>query len=82
MVAHAAILVFQHVMKLTMALIWDLLEHRHLFRARNLEHKLDDGYHLAEMQAVLGQSPLGFLARSESTLKYWDEIGLCRLPSE
>ncbi|KAK1143748.1 hypothetical protein N8T08_006149 [Aspergillus melleus] len=37
--------------------IWDLFEHRHLFRARNPEGKLDDAYHLAEMQAILGAPP-------------------------
>ncbi|KAF7169144.1 hypothetical protein CNMCM5623_001931 [Aspergillus felis] len=55
--------------------IWDLFEHRHLFRARNPEGKLDDGYHLAEMQAVLGDPPLEFLARSEKSLEFWDGNG-------
>lgn len=63
-------------MKLTMAKIWDLFEHRHLFRARITEDKLDDAYHLAEMQAVLGDPPPGFLARSERSLHFWDETGL------
>ncbi|RDL30360.1 uncharacterized protein BP5553_10238 [Venustampulla echinocandica] len=53
----------------------DLFEHRHLFRARNPEGKLDDGYHLAEMQAVLGDPPLRFLARSERSLQFWDKNG-------
>ncbi|GIK07106.1 hypothetical protein Aspvir_002761 [Aspergillus viridinutans] len=55
--------------------IWDLFEHGHLFRARNPEGKLDDGYHLAEMQAVLGDPPLEFLARSEKSLEFWDKNG-------
>ncbi|PLB50864.1 kinase-like protein, partial [Aspergillus steynii IBT 23096] len=55
--------------------IWDLFEHRHLFRARNPDHKLDDRYHLAEMQAVLGSPPLEFLARSERSRDFWDEKG-------
>ncbi|KAF4230465.1 hypothetical protein CNMCM8980_002688 [Aspergillus fumigatiaffinis] len=55
--------------------IWDLFEHRHLFRARNPEGRLDDGYHLAEMQAVLGDPPLEFLARSERSIEFWDENG-------
>jgi serine/threonine protein kinase len=57
--------------------IWDLFERRHLFRARNPERKLDDGYHLAEMQAVLGNPPLEFLAQSERSLQFWDKNGLC-----
>jgi hypothetical protein len=68
-------------MKLTVLEIWDLFEHRHLFRARNPEGRLDDGYHLAEMQAVLGDPPLEFLARSERSIEFWDENGLCSLPS-
>ncbi|KAL4934867.1 hypothetical protein BDV06DRAFT_217829 [Aspergillus oleicola] len=55
--------------------VWDLFEHRHLFRARNAERELDDGYHLAEMQAVLGNPPLEFLARSERSHLFWDENG-------
>ncbi|KAF7122249.1 hypothetical protein CNMCM5793_000206 [Aspergillus hiratsukae] len=55
--------------------IWDLFEHRHLFRARNPERKLDDGYHLAEMQVVLGDPPIEFLARSETSLEFWDKNG-------
>ncbi|KAJ5355463.1 uncharacterized protein N7496_012675, partial [Penicillium cataractarum] len=49
-------------------LIWDLFEHRHLFRARNAARELDDGYHLAEM------APVEFL-RSERSLLFWDESG-------
>lgn len=64
-----------------MAEIWDLFEHRHLFSARDPEGKLDDGYHLAEMQAVLGSPPPEFLARSESSLQFWDKTGLCNSPS-
>ncbi|KAJ5352948.1 hypothetical protein N7452_001922 [Penicillium brevicompactum] len=59
--------------------IWDLFEHRHLFRARNSARKLDDGYHLAEMQAVLGSPPAEFLARSERRCLFWDKNGLCKL---
>ncbi|KAL4780116.1 kinase-like domain-containing protein [Aspergillus varians] len=61
--------------------IWDLFEHRHLFRARNPEGKLDDGYHLAEMQAVLGDPPPEFLARSERSLQFWDEMGKWKGPA-
>jgi hypothetical protein len=64
-------------MELTVVKIWDLFEHRHLFRARNPKGKLDDGYHLAEMQALLGDPPLEFLARSERSLEFWDENGSC-----
>ncbi|KAJ9214878.1 hypothetical protein DTO166G4_3470 [Paecilomyces variotii] len=56
-------------------LIWDLFEHRHLFSARDPKGKLDDGYHLAEIQAVLGSPPPEFLARSESSLQFWDKTG-------
>ncbi|RDH36682.1 protein kinase-like protein [Aspergillus welwitschiae] len=55
--------------------IWDLFEHRHLFKARNDEGKLDDGQHLAEMQAVLGRPPAQFLARSERSPQFWDANG-------
>ncbi|KAB8213320.1 kinase-like domain-containing protein [Aspergillus novoparasiticus] len=55
--------------------IWDLFEHRHLFRARDPEGNLNDGYHLAEMQAVLGSAPPALLARSERSLQFWDENG-------
>ncbi|GKZ50394.1 hypothetical protein AbraIFM66951_003530 [Aspergillus brasiliensis] len=55
--------------------IWDLFEHRHLFRARNDEGRLDDGQHLAEMQAVLGRPPSQFLARSERSPQFWDAKG-------
>lgn len=64
--------------ELTMTEIWDLFEHRHLFRARNPERILDDEYHLAEMQAVLGSPPPEFLARSERSRQFWDKDGLCR----
>ncbi|PWY64201.1 kinase-like protein [Aspergillus eucalypticola CBS 122712] len=56
--------------------IWDLFEHRHLFKARNDEGKLDDGQHLAEMQAVLGRPPAEFLARSAKSPQFWDANNL------
>ena len=62
--------------ELIIAKIWDLFEHHHLFRARNPAHKLDDGYHLAEMHAVLGSPPREFLDRSEHALQFWDKYGL------
>ncbi|KAK2751712.1 hypothetical protein FQN54_008935 [Arachnomyces sp. PD_36] len=68
-------------------LIWDLFEPHHLFKARNPDRKLDDGYHLAEMQAVLGCPPPEFLTRSGRGLQFWDNHGLynfhssCPLPS-
>ncbi|PYI11487.1 kinase-like protein [Aspergillus sclerotiicarbonarius CBS 121057] len=55
--------------------IWDLFQHGHLFRARNPKGKLDDGHHLAEIQAVLGSPPPQFLARSEKSKQYWDDNG-------
>lgn len=63
-----------------MAETWSLLEHHHLFRARNPARELDDGYHLAGMQAVLGSPPLEFLTRSERSLEFWDTDGMCRPP--
>jgi hypothetical protein len=68
-------------MELTVVKIWDLFEHRHLFRARNPERKSYDGYHLAETRAVLGNPPLEFLSRSERSLEFWDENGSCSFPS-
>lgn len=56
-----------------MAKIWDLLERRHLFKARDYDRRLDDGVHLGEMHALLGSPPREFLARSEKCLQYWDE---------
>ncbi|CDM29842.1 unnamed protein product [Penicillium roqueforti FM164] len=35
--------------------------------------ELDDGYPLAEMQAVLGSPPLKLLGRSERSHQFWDE---------
>ncbi|RJE18249.1 CMGC protein kinase [Aspergillus sclerotialis] len=55
--------------------IWDLFEHRHLFRARNTDNKLDDGHHLAEMISILGEPPLEFLSRSEKSRQFWDVNG-------
>ncbi|CAK96886.1 kinase-like protein [Aspergillus niger ATCC 13496] len=60
--------------------IWDLFERRHLFKARNDEGKLDDGQHLAEMQAVLGMPPAQFLARSERSHQFWDANGAVPTP--
>jgi hypothetical protein len=42
-IVHAIALVLEPITILTMAEIWDLFEHRRLFRARNPERKLDDG---------------------------------------
>ncbi|KAL3469759.1 kinase-like domain-containing protein [Aspergillus californicus] len=61
--------------------IWDLFEHHHLFRARDPEGKLDDGYHLAEIQAVLGDPLAEFLARSERSLHFWDGMGKWKGPA-
>lgn len=57
--------------------MWDLFEHRHLFKARNSARELDDGCHLAEMQAVLGRPPAEFLGRSERSHLFWDKNGSC-----
>lgn len=79
MIFHARSIVTLTV-KLTLYQIWDLFEHNHLFKARNTENKLDDGCHLAEMMAILGDPPLDFLARSEKSRRFWYENGLCFLP--
>ncbi|PWY91764.1 kinase-like protein [Aspergillus sclerotioniger CBS 115572] len=55
--------------------IWSLFEQGHLFQARNPEGRLDDGHHLAEIQAVLGSPPSQFLARSERSTQFWDASG-------
>ncbi|KAE8401792.1 kinase-like domain-containing protein [Aspergillus pseudonomiae] len=55
--------------------IWDLFEHRHLFKARDPEGKLNDEYHLAELQAVLGGAPPQLLAQSERSPHFWDKNG-------
>lgn len=80
MIIHAVVLSLEARMELIIAKIWDLFEHHHLFRARNPAHKLDDGYHLAEMHAVLGSPPPEFLVRSEKTLQFWDKYGLYHPP--
>ncbi|KAL5361130.1 kinase-like domain-containing protein [Aspergillus floccosus] len=51
--------------------IGDPFERRHLSKARNPEGKLDDCYHLADMQAVLGRASVEFLDRSERRLDFW-----------
>ncbi|CAG8938723.1 unnamed protein product [Penicillium salamii] len=56
-------------------LMWDLFEHHHLFKARNSARELDDGCHLAEMQAVLGRPPAEFLGRSARSHLFWDKNG-------
>lgn len=76
MIIYAVVLPLQALAELIIAKIWDLFEHRHLFRARNPAHKLDDEYHLAEMHAVLGSPPPEFLVRSEKTLQFWDKYGV------
>lgn len=55
--------------------VWDLFEYDHLFQGRNPKKEYDDGYHLAQMVAILGPPPLNFLKRSENSLRYWDENG-------
>lgn len=52
-----------------------MLEHHHLFKARNPDRELDDAYHLAEMHAVLGAPPLEFLTRSDKSFQFWDKDG-------
>ncbi|KAK4983622.1 hypothetical protein LTR50_007105 [Elasticomyces elasticus] len=56
--------------------VWDLFEHDHLFRGRHAGNEYNDGYHLAEMVALLGPPPLDFLRKSENSLQYWDKNGL------
>ncbi|PTU24754.1 hypothetical protein P175DRAFT_0528264 [Aspergillus ochraceoroseus IBT 24754] len=73
--AHAIVLALRPIVKLIMVEIWNLFEPRHLFRARDPEGNLNDGCHLAEMQAVLGGAPPELLARSERSLQFWDENG-------
>ncbi|KAF2756508.1 protein kinase [Pseudovirgaria hyperparasitica] len=58
--------------------VWDLFEHSQLFTGRRSDGKYDDGNHLAEMIAILGPPPPGFLARTENSLRYWDENGKWR----
>lgn len=42
---------------------------------------LNDAHHLASMVALLGPPPQEFLARSQESLKYWDESGQSLLPA-
>ena len=57
--------------------IWDLFENKHLFNARD-ENKQDSNlHHLAEMLALLGPPPKGFLKRSEYAPEFFDDQGEC-----
>ncbi|KAE8140333.1 kinase-like protein [Aspergillus pseudotamarii] len=56
-------------------LTWDLFEGQQLFQARDAQGRLDDAQHLAEMQAILGPTPLDFVQRGEKHTLFWDENG-------
>ncbi|KMW67161.1 hypothetical protein BDDG_11946 [Blastomyces dermatitidis ATCC 18188] len=45
-------------------LIWDLFENMHLFDARDENRQNLNLHHLAEMVALLGTPPVGFLRRA------------------
>ncbi|PGH23964.1 CMGC/SRPK protein kinase [Polytolypa hystricis UAMH7299] len=56
-------------------LIWDLFEDHHMFDGRGPDKKHSDAQLLAEMVALLGETPIEFLHRSQESLKYWDDSG-------
>ncbi|KAF3492325.1 protein kinase domain-containing protein [Arthroderma uncinatum] len=56
-------------------LIWDLLESRHMFDGDNPEGNQSNAHLLAEMIALLGPPPAGYLKRSKESWRYWDESG-------
>lgn len=59
-------------------LVWDLFQDHHLFDGRAPNGDQSDVHLLAEMQAMLGPPPLGFLCKSPQSQKYWDSSG--RIP--
>ncbi|KAL8773705.1 MAG: hypothetical protein Q9209_001473 [Squamulea sp. 1 TL-2023] len=56
-------------------MIWHIFEDNHLFNARDGNGVSSSLHHLADMVAVLGQPPLDFLGRSETSWKYFDKNG-------
>ncbi|PWY95405.1 kinase-like protein [Aspergillus sclerotioniger CBS 115572] len=57
------------------ALIWDLFEDHHLFDGRGPDGVHSNAHLLAEMVAVLGPPPVGFLRKSSRSELYWDSLG-------
>ncbi|KAI9666019.1 MAG: hypothetical protein M1821_003954 [Bathelium mastoideum] len=55
--------------------IWELFEGTRLFPARNADGYYSERHHLAQMVAILGPPPLGFLRKSEKSRRFWDEDG-------
>ncbi|PYI05498.1 kinase-like protein [Aspergillus sclerotiicarbonarius CBS 121057] len=56
-------------------LIWDLFEDHHLFDSRGPDGVHSDAHLLAEMVAVLGSPPVGFLRKAPRSQMYWDSLG-------
>jgi hypothetical protein len=60
--------------------VWDLLESKKLFTARDEDGDLYDALHLAQLIAALGPPPPEFLARNpERKADFWDEQGMVLL---
>lgn len=57
--------------------IWDLFENQHLFSARDKGKQHSNAQHLAEMVAILGPPPVGFIRQSEYARDFFDEQGTC-----
>ncbi|KAF9073510.1 putative CDK4/6 [Rhodocollybia butyracea] len=66
-------------------MIWDMLENKHLFEARDENNSNSTLYHIAEMVAILGPPSLDYLRRSETSSKYFDStgnwIGAAKIPN-
>ncbi|PKY09072.1 kinase-like protein [Aspergillus campestris IBT 28561] len=56
-------------------LIWDLFEDHHLFDGRGPDGRHSDVHLLAEMVAMLGPPPVGFLSQSPHSWNYWNSSG-------
>lgn len=54
---------------------WDLFENQHLFNAQDSGGQDSNLHHLAEMVALLGPPPTGFLQRSDYTSEFFDNNG-------
>ncbi|KAI5251000.1 protein kinase [Aureobasidium subglaciale] len=57
--------------------LWDLFQPERLFSAKRGDDQYSESHHLAQMVAILGDPPPGFLAASKKTAKYWDQDGKC-----
>ncbi|PIA97368.1 SRSF protein kinase 2 [Cercospora beticola] len=56
-------------------MLWDLLEPTRLFAAKGPDGRYSEAHHLAQMIAMMGPPPTGFLERSDHSAMYFDQKG-------